>query len=361
MDKKIPVIIPAYEPDDRLLHLIKKMVKNDMYVVIVDDGSGKEYQDIFSSVLEILAEKGTVLHHETNKGKGRALKTAFSFILEHIPEAIGVITADSDGQHTIESIQKVKDVFMNNPKSLILGVRHFNKHEIPWKSYLGNILTINIFSYVAGVKISDTQTGLRGIPIRFVEELITVQGERFEFETEMLIEASQKYDIVETEIETVYDSKEEHKTHFDPFADSIKIYAVLGKRLFKYIFASFSSSIIDLLIFALICHYGRYGNSISYVGIATIVARIFSATYNYIMNYKVVFNSTERHGRAFFRYAVLAVVQMGCSAFFTMLLVLMFGRNKEIFAKIFVDILLFFVSYKIQQLFVFKTQDKQRY
>lgn len=356
MDKKIPVIIPAYEPDDRLLYLIKKMAQNDMYVVIVDDGSGKEYQDIFNSASEILAEKGTVLHHEINKGKGRALKTAFSFILEHIPETIGVITADSDGQHTVESIQKVKDVFMNDSESLVLGVRCFDKQEIPWKSYLGNILTINIFSYVSGVRISDTQTGLRGIPIRFVEELIDVQGERFEFETEMLIEAAQKYNIVETEIETIYDSKENHKTHFDPFADSIKIYTVLGKRFLKYIFASFSSSIIDLLIFAVICHYGRYGNSVSYVGIATIVSRIFSATYNYIMNYKVVFNSTERHGSAFFKYAALAVVQMGFSAFFTMLLVLLFGKNKEIFAKILVDTILFFVSYKIQQLFVFKAR-----
>ena len=221
-----PIVIPSYEPDERLLQLLETLKAGRQGpVVIVDDGSGAAYKDIFEragAYVDVLG--GAVLTHEVNRGKGRALKTAFAFILKKYPEAIGCVTADSDGQHTAECIEKVSKTLKDHPDSLVLGVRRFDGEDVPWRSRMGNGITERVFAYVAGVHVTDTQTGLRGIPRTFMKELLDVPGERFEFETQMLLESAGNYPIIEVPIRTIYDSKENHQTHFNTLTDSVKIY-----------------------------------------------------------------------------------------------------------------------------------------
>ena len=240
----IPIIIPAYEPDERLIGLLEDIQKADVSpVIIVDDGSGEKYKELFLKAKQIIEPMGgSVLTHEENKGKGRALKTAFSYVLENYQSAVGVVTADSDGQHTIECILNVSRALVEHPKELILGVRNFDEEGIPWKSEFGNKLTMTVLRYVSGLKVSDTQTGLRGIPKDFLNDLLEVKGERFEYEMRMLLETVDKIPIHEVKIKTIYDSVENHQTHFNPIVDSIKIYKVLGYKFLMYIFASLSSS-----------------------------------------------------------------------------------------------------------------------
>lgn len=356
--KEIPIIIPAYEPDERLIKLLKEFrEKNVRDVILVDDGSSVEYKEIFQQAKQILREiDGILLIHECNQGKGRALKTAFSYILDNCPEAIGTVTADSDGQHTIECISSVSDELLKNPNKLILGVRNFEEENIPWKSEFGNKITMKVLGYVSGIHVSDTQTGLRGIPRGFMKELINVAGERFEFETRMLLESVGKYSIKEVPIKTIYDSKENHQTHFRPIKDSLKIYKILGAKFFKYIFTSLSASVLDILIFTICCYLLKEGNSASQIVIATITARFFSATYNCAMNYKVVFNSNEKVLRAVLKYIFLAVIQMSLSAIFVIGGVKILAPISEVIVKIVVDTVLFFISFYIQRKYVFKKQ-----
>ena len=209
-----PIVIPAYEPDERLLLLLETLKEGSQGpVVIVDDGSGHAYKEIFEQAgAYVEALGGVVLTHEVNRGKGRALKTAFACILKKYPEAVGCVTADSDGQHTVECIEKVRKTLEEHPDSLVLGVRRFDGKDVPWRSRMGNGITERVFAYVSGVHVTDTQTGLRGIPRAFMEELLDVQGERFEFETQMLLESAGSYPIIEVPIRTIYDSKENHQT-----------------------------------------------------------------------------------------------------------------------------------------------------
>lgn len=351
----IPVIIPAYEPDERLLTLLDD-IKNAGIgpVIVVNDGSDKKYNELFSKVkFKIKQIDGSVLEYAQNKGKGRALKTAFLHVLEHYPNAIGVVTADSDGQHTVECIKKVMDALQNKSDSLILGVRDFDSDGIPWKSEFGNKLTMKVLQYVAGIRVSDTQTGLRGIPKDFLKSLINVKGERFEFETQMLLESSGKYPIQEIPVKTIYDSIENHQTHFNPLVDSIKIYKILGKHFLIYTFASLSSSILDLFLFAIFCSVFRKSNNISYVAISTVLSRIISAAYNFTINYNKVFRSKENIAKSAIKYAVLAIIQMACSASLSMLFIYIV-KCPEVIIKGMVDTFLFFISYKIQQNFVFR-------
>ena len=350
----IPLIIPSYEPDERLLQLLNTLKDYPFGpVLLVNDGSDPAYQIFFDQAKELLPDKLISLSHEVNQGKGRALKTAFSYVTEHFPDAVGCVTADSDGQHSVTAIQSIAQGLNEHPESLILGIRTFDGENIPWKSRFGNTITISVFSYIAGTKVHDTQTGLRGIPLGLMKEMLDVSYDRFEFEMQMLLEASANYPIIEIPIDTIYDSRENHQTHFRPVSDSAKIYAILGKRFLKYSLASLSSSIIDLLLFTILCHFLR--NSMTgYVALCTVLARIVSATYNCAINYKVVFKSRENPGKAATEYALLAVVQMTMSALLCTGGVLLLPVLPEAVVKIGVDTALFFASYYLQQKVVFR-------
>ena len=352
----IPVIIPAYEPDERLIGLLEDFRKENIRdVVIVNDGSGESYAEIFARAgLLLEGIGGTILTHEVNRGKGRALKTAFSYVLECYPDAIGVVTADSDGQHTVECIRSVRRRLEEKPSSLVLGVRTFDGEDIPWKSAFGNKLTMRVLAYVSGVRVSDTQTGLRGIPRDFMKRLIDVPGERFEFETQMLLETADRLPIEEVPIRTIYDSKENHQTHFNPLKDSIRIYRILGAKFIKYIFASLSSSVLDLVLFALFCRLLR-GKPLPlpYVACATVLARILSAAYNFTMNYRVVFRSEEKVRDTVLKYVTLALIQMTLSAALVTFGTFLLPMLPEVLVKVVVDTVLFLVSYHVQRKYIF--------
>ena len=353
---KVAIIIPAYEPDERLIHLVDDLDNSSLGpIYIVNDGSGRQYDGIFDKLKEVVEEGGgSILQHDTNKGKGRALKTAFEYILKNAKDVQAVVTADSDGQHTCGCINNVIEASLKAPRCLILGVRTFDQDDIPWKSRFGNTLTEKIFKYITGVHITDTQTGLRAIPKDFLEEAINIKGERFEYEMRMLVVAADKMKIIEIPIQTIYDSKDNHQTHFDPLKDSIKIYRVLCERFFKFLFSSLSSCVVDILLFGVLCSLLKQAEPVLYIAYSTVIARVISAVYNYILNYRVVFNSDEKNYKAAVKYFSLAVIQMCCSALFVTGLCRTWPNIPEFIFKIIVDTALFFISYVIQQRLVFK-------
>ncbi len=293
-NKVVPIVIPALEPDERFLRILSELFSQNIGpIVVVDDGSGKDYKHFFETAKT--AYHAAVLTHEVNMGKGRALKDAFSYCLRKWPYLAGCITADSDGQHTPQSILRCRQGLLENPSSLVLGTRDFftdTEGKIPAKSMFGNRLTCRVLRVLYGINISDTQTGLRGIPADFMHYLLDVKGERFEFETQMLIETrTQGIKIIEVPIETIYDSKENHSTHFNPILDSIRIYKLFGAGFGKFLVSSFSSAILDLGLFGLFCRLTRERalTQGGYIVLATICARLISAAYNYSVNYFFVF------------------------------------------------------------------------
>ena len=346
---QIPIIIPSYEPDEKLIKLLGELRENGVQnIIIVDDGSGENYAHFFESAQDVYGCK--VMHHAVNQGKGRALKTAFDYCLKEFSDYPGVITADSDGQHSPSCILKCAQALIEHPDALIMGCRCFDEKDVPKKSEYGNKLTRKVMKYLTGVSVSDTQTGLRGIPMSFMEDLLRVKGERFEFETNMLLESkSCGVPIVEVPIETIY--IEENKTsHFHPFRDSVRISMIFG----KFLLSSFSSSIVDLVLFSLFCFLLRdkQWGMITYIMASTVLARILSALYNFIINYRIVFQSRESIWVTLPRYVLLAVVQMTLSALLVNWLYPFFG-GAEVLVKIPVDIILFFLSFVIQREFVY--------
>lgn len=351
----IPIIIPAYEPDEKLPKLIGDLKEYGFEnIIVVNDGSRSECDSFFK---ESLDKGAMVLSHEKNRGKGAALKTAFRYCIENYSDKIGAITADSDGQHSPECIYNCAKALFENPDNLILGCRNFDDDSVPLRSKKGNKITRTTMKLFTGVSVTDTQTGLRGISIDFMRILLDVPGDRYEFETSMLLETkTYEIGITEVPIKTIYIDNNSG-SHFNPIKDSIMIYKLFG----KYILSSLSSTLIDFALFMILCGVLR-GKEMpfgTYITVSTVCARVVSAFYNFTMNYKLVFKGKNGFFKALPKYVLLAVVQMSISAFVVNWLCPVLNVGKlEFLIKLPVDTLLFIGSYFVQREFVYKNKKK---
>lgn len=349
--ENVTVILPSLNPDEKLNMVIGGLLREGFTdIVIVNDGSDEAHMEPFKKAA--LHKEVTVLTHEVNKGKGRALKTAFSYVLENRKDIAGVVTVDGDNQHTSHDIKACAEKMCRKGK-VILGCRNFNGPDVPFKSKFGNVLTSSVFRLFCGIKLSDTQTGLRAIPAGYLPLLCEVAGERFEYETEMLL-VFRKNNIAfeEQEIKTVY-LEENVSTHFHPVKDSIRIY----KIIFKFMLSSGASFLIDYCIFVMLVYLleGVIGREQKLL-IATVTARAFSSLFNYTMNRKAVFGSKSSVKSSIIKYYTLCVVQTSVSygAVYLFSVLCSAGPFMESIFKLIVDVCLFFLSFRIQQRWVFR-------
>lgn len=348
------VIIPALNPSEQLVGYVSELIDNHFErIVVVDDGSDARCQATFDALRQ--RDEVVVLRHAVNLGKGRALKNAFNYVLTHWADSIsGVITADSDGQHTVTDIIRLQNELENQKApALILGTRSFHNHTVPPKSRWGNQITSVVFALLYGRKVRDTQTGLRAIPKEYLYAYLDLPGERFEYEMNMLIYAvTHQHQLSQMEIQTVYFDRNS-ETHFKPFLDSMRIYRVILAGFFRFVLSSASAAIIDLLLFDLFTLLlGGLSASLA-ITISTIAARILSSLYNFTVNRKAVFGSCGNKWKQAGKYYTLCIVQMLVSAGAVVWLDRIFAGNKLI-EKIIVDGILFLISYQVQRLWVFK-------
>lgn len=228
MINKIAVLIPVLNPDNKLLDLVSALREKFSCIVVVNDGSTEGIE-----VINSLKKGGriVVLEHPYNKGKGAALKTGMQWLYEKTPDVDGVVTADSDGQHTPCDIERIAAALETQHQGLVLGVRDFH-NDVPFRSRFGNILTRLVFKALTGLDVKDTQTGLRGIPRQLVPRLLKIPGDRYEYEMRMLADC--KYHMrrpVQVDIATIYIAGNA-SSHFHPVRDSIKIWSALIKYRF---------------------------------------------------------------------------------------------------------------------------------
>lgn len=355
MKENIYAVIPSLNPDEKLPAVVRDLFKEGFKnVLIINDGSSGTYDKFYEEAVSLGA---SVIRHAVNLGKGRAMKTAFNYLLNKEGESVLAVFADSDGQHKASDVRRAAELLEQNPDKLIMGCREFKDKTIPLRSRFGNILTRNVFRLLCGVSVSDTQTGLRGLSGKLMKEFIGTKGERFEFEMNMLIDTREKdVEILEIPIETVY--IEENKTsHFNPIKDSLKIYAVFG----KFIFSSLLSFLIDIGLFSLILWLLKEKpTAAAAICIASVSARIVSSLINYFMNRNAVFKQKSAGKASVLRYYILCAVQiLLSSALVSLICVPRFGvMLNETWAKLLVDAVLFIISFWIQREWVFKNKKK---
>ncbi len=335
------VLIPAYKPDEKMIQTAKALNIEGFEVIIVNDGSPGGFDTVFDSVCEY----AHVLCHKENKGKGEAIKTGLRFIRGHFDIPYIVVNADADGQHRTQDIIRVAGAAEMNRSKLVLGSRRM-EGNIPLRSRLGNSLTRLVFRLATQSPLYDTQTGLRAYSDKLIDRLIKIEGSRYEYEMNMLMELSRDgVETVEVWIDTVY-LDNNSASHFDPIKDSAKIYF----EILKFCASSFISFILDYCLFCLLS--ALTGSLV----LANVAARIVSGTVNFTLNKKVVFHSNANAAHTAVKYIALAVFVLICN---TLVLKGLTSFGLAPFAaKIITEIILFIFNYLVQHSFVFKQEVK---
>ena len=348
----ILVLIPAYEPGEGLVAYVDQLALQGFgRIVVVDDGSG----DRFRAVFEALAAKPfcSVIHHAVNRGKGVALRTGFAFIREKFPDAVGVVTADSDGQHAPEDCRRLAEALAADPQKMYLGSRSFSLRVMPFRSWLGNRWSSVTFELIHGRWLPDTQTGLRAFPLSQLPFLLGIKGDRFEYEMGVLIAAARKSLPVEVvPIRTIYENGNAG-THFSPLRDTVRINRLVFADFFRFAGVSFASFVLDqglawAFAAALAAADVTQAGAIWASGFA---ARFLSAVFNFSLNRTFVFRSGGGIGAAAWKYALLCVAVIALSnAGVTGLVFLGVPRG---LAKLVCDTALYFAGYRIQSKVIF--------
>lgn len=341
------VVIPAYEPEKGLEKITENLRDLGYIVILVDDGSGSAYAPLFDK----LSEECIVLRHKENKGKGAAIKTALSYIAKELWDCDVVGTMDADGQHLPEDMERVFQEAHKNPDTLILGAREVGK-EMPAKSRIGNSLTRTAFRAFYGLSLTDTQTGLRAFPVSMIPWMRGIEGDRYEYEMKVLIEAAkEKIPVREVRIHTIYHDRGNSCSHFHVFRDSFRIW----KELVRFAVSSLSSFAVDYVLFSLFAACLFRGKQMYWA--ANLFARMFSAVYNYKMNCHLVFQTGESRS-SFAEYAALAAGILFLDSIILGILNGIVGVPVYA-AKIMTECVMFFFSWTFQRRIIFKKGAKQ--
>ena len=332
------VVIPAYEPDEKLLRVVAELKRDTDYaIVVVNDGSSEAAEPVFAA----LPEGVTLLRHAQNRGKGRALKTAYDYLAAHFPQSEGIVTVDADGQHLPADVVRVSEDWEAHPEALVLGSRRFTG-TVPWRSRAGNAITRVVFRLSTGVSVYDTQTGLRAFAVSSIPMMLEMRGERYEYEINVLLYATRQHmPIREVTIETVYIA-DNASSHFHPMRDSWRIY----KMILLFAASSLLAAAVDyVLVLSLSALFAKQAQGLLW---SVVLARVISSFLNYMLNRKLVFEDCSR--RSVFRYYLVAA---GIMAANYGLLSLISGVMPLALAKLLVELALYPLSFYLQRRFVF--------
>jgi len=358
---KISVVLPSLDPDEKLIAVIDGLLEYGFTdIILVNDGSKPENLHYFEDAAARHPEIH-LLHHEVNKGKGAALKNAFRWFLQNRPDGLGVVTVDGDNQHHPADTRACCE-HMLNTGHCVLGCRDFDQEDVPARSSFGNKTTSMIFKIFVGMTISDTQTGLRALPRDVLEPLVDVYGDRFEYETNMLL-AFKTYAIPfdEVKIRTVY-IEENKSSHFRVIHDSWRIYKLILAHFFRYTVSSLISAVVDTGAYSLLTALLKgIFQGLALTAAAGVGARVISSLLNFYMNKRLVFRTNVSTGKAMLRYYMLALPQMAAQVLLTQGAYALLGISDSanglrtlIYAVVMA--VLYFLSFVIQQRWVFAPQ-----
>jgi glycosyltransferase involved in cell wall biosynthesis len=346
--KSLAILIPAYRPSSLLIDLLKELYRGGesselkTVCIVVDDGGGEDFAAVFAEAAAIPGV--TVIRHAVNLGKGAALKSGFNYILTQRPEIEGVITADADGQHRPADIFRVaRELVQTGGESLVLGSRAF-AGDVPLRSRFGNKVTRGVFRLFTGLRLTDTQTGLRGISPLCMKHFLRIPLNGYDYELECLLLANAKHiPIRQVEIQTVYIDGNA-SSHFSPIRDSMRIYFVF----LRYCGSSLVTASVDYLVFFIALGLD------SSVGFAQAAARATAALIAFTLARNIVFRAQDvDRVRSLLKFGGLVVLSGFLSYGLMELLIHRAGISAGP-AKLLAEASLYFGNFAIQREFIFR-------
>ena len=343
-NNKIILLVPAYNPSQAMVSLIEELHRDFKTIIVVDDGSLESSRPYF----KMISDKAIVLRHERNMGKGASLKTGFRHILRHYLDAYGVVTVGADGQNDSRDVLRCCQEFMEDRTTTVYGCRDFlNDEDISSDSKLSNEITCHITRLYKGIDISDTLTTLRVFPIEILDQLVTVDGHRFDYDVNVVFRLIELGVSIKEVLVDVKPVNTKGTFSLNGILDTVKLYLVF----LKFCMSSICCYVLDIVLFTLFKYILVEISVGFYIIEATILARVISGTTNYCIN-RLVFktkNEVKSSGR---RFLILWICQMCLSAFFVSAISAL-SPYSLVVIKMIVDFFLFLASYQIQRKWVF--------
>ncbi|HDT11406.1 MAG TPA: DUF2062 domain-containing protein [bacterium] len=210
------VVIPTFNNQNTLSGVIDSVLKYTDRIIVVNDGSTDGTEDILKKYSQII-----VVRHDSNKGKGVALRTGFKKALE-----LGyryVITIDSDGQHNPDELPAFLEKIEKEPDSLIVGARNMEQSSVPGKSSFGHKFSNFWYKVETGIELPDTQSGYRLYPVQELKG-IKFFTNKFEFEIEVIVRAAWiGINVTSVPVSVIYFPEETRISHFRPVRDFTRV------------------------------------------------------------------------------------------------------------------------------------------
>jgi len=214
----ICVIIPCYNNVNTVADVVKSVLDYTDNVIVVFDGCTDGSQKTLG---HSEFNKVKIVDYQSNKGKGKALETAFSFAVN-----LGydyAVTMDADGQHYASELPKFFEAIDNQHGAMIMGCRQMKQDNKPAANTFANKFSNFWFAVQTGRKLTDTQTGFRAYPLSKMGKMRLLSS-RYEGELEFIIRiAWRNIPFFSVPIEVYYPPVNERVTHFRKGIDFTRI------------------------------------------------------------------------------------------------------------------------------------------
>ena len=254
------VLLVAFEPKSNFLSFVQEIKQAGFEVLVINDGSPVSFDSIFLEVSKMVK----VLKHEFNRGKGASIKTGLEYIQTYCKENYVVVTMDSGGDYTLEDVEQISKEAIINTNSLLLGSRRRKNTSIV--NNIGKEVMRFAYQKKTGLDIYDTQANLRAFTNFLTPFLLSVKGNRFNYEMNVLLSCAEKkinikeIALVNKEVEEIV--KEEHQEEVIP-----------EREIFKTVCFSIFGIGIDFCLFLILSLFSKNGL------LSLVFARILSALF----------------------------------------------------------------------------------
>ena len=352
----VAALISSLNPDRQLVEFVDGLVRAGFpKIIIVNDGSRPDTEKYLKKCEK--HEQCVVINHEKNLGKGCALRSGMKYYTENIEGLDGIVTCDCDGQHSVDDAVKIARMMQYKDNALFLGSRDFSHEGVPKRCKYGNQITRKVMQMLYKASLTDTQTGLRGIPNKLVERFLKVSGKRFDFEMNTLIECIKNdIEIIETPIDTIYIDNNEN-SNFRTVKDSVRIYWPMCGKLVKFLLSAFGCYCVELIVFTLLTKYAFDDLNAGMTFLPQAISKIFSCTGNFLINKHTVFKNKGSSAESLIRYILtLVMLVVLSSTAMSMLMELMniqMDNTSIMLVKISVDFFCMIVNFTLQRKWVF--------
>lgn len=228
MNQSCAILIPVYNNEATISTVLEQVRTHIMTVIVVDDGSTDNTPNFLNQHTDIIH-----ITHGENRGKGAALRTGFEYAYD--AGFSHVITVDADGEHFSDEIPRFLQRLKEDPEALWIGARTLpTEQKQAFREKMHRSFSNSWIKFFTGVKLRDTMSGFRLYPLYPLEPL-TLKSNRFDYEQEVLLEASWVgVPLKEFPVQEIESPIDDAISHFHPVKDLLRIHRVHIRAMLRH-------------------------------------------------------------------------------------------------------------------------------